>query len=109
MKNTRRFQRYTINLEAQYFLEEEKGEWKECTITTLGRGGVGIAIQPFEKIGVNSDLFLGIFYSEEFDPINVKGIVRWMKGQGSYFIIGIEVTSESDQDKLANLINLLLG
>jgi PilZ domain len=108
VKNTRRFQRYTINLKAQYFLEEEKGEGKECTITTLGRGGVGIAIRPFEKIGVDSALFLELFYSEEFEPITVKGIVKWMKGEGSYFIIGMEVTSESDQDKLADLIKLLL-
>jgi len=109
MKNTRRFQRYTINLEAQYQLEKGKEGWKECTITTLARGGVGITIQPFEEIRVDSVLLLEIFFREGLKPVNVEGIVRWIKGQESYFIIGIEVTSKSDQDKLANLIELLLG
>ena len=109
MINTRRFQRFATNLKAQYFLEKEKGGWKECTLTTLARGGVGITIPLFERIGVDSVLLLRIFFREELEPINVKGIVRWIKGQGSYFIIGIEVTSESNQDKLAYLIKLLLN
>ena len=109
MENTRRFPRFTTNLEAQYCLKGEKRSWKDCTLATLSRGGVGITFQHFEKVEVDSDLLLEIFFHEECDPIGVKGMIRWIKREGCYFIIGIEVTSESDQDKLAYLIKLLLN
>jgi hypothetical protein len=107
MINTRRFQRFTTNLEAHFFLKGEKRGWKNCAVTTLGCGGVGIKFQHFEKVEVDSDLLLEIFSHEECDPVGVKGMIRWVKREGCYFIIGIEVTSESDQDKLAYLIKPL--
>jgi len=108
MENKRRYNRYSTNLMARYSFGVKKA-WKECAIISIGRGGVGLEYIAYEKIDIGSTIHLEIFTSEGLETISIEGIIRWIK-QGEHHInAGVEVTSEFDQDKLANLIKLILS
>ncbi len=108
METKRRYNRYSTNLMARYSFGAKKA-WKECTIISIGRGGVGLEYTAFEKIDIGSTIHLEIFTSEGLETISIEGSVRWIKQGENYINAGIEVTLEFDQDKLANLIKLILS
>ena len=105
MEEKRKFRRFSTNLKAQYFLEESKENRKECTIINVSRNGAGLEFYTPERIGIGSNLILEIFAPKATDPVNVKGIVRWIRQGEKDFIGGIEVALKSYKEKLADLIN----
>ena len=52
---------------------------------------------------------LKIFAPEATNPIHVKGMLRWVKQGEKDFVGGVEVVLQSDKEKLAVLIGLILG
>ena len=109
MERERKSRRFTTNLKAQYFLGESKGNGKECTVINVSSNGAGLEFYTHEKIGISTDLTLKIFAPKATDPINVKGILRWVKQGEKDFVGGVEVVLQSDKEKLAVLIELILG
>jgi len=109
MEVKRKSKRFTTSLKAQYFFGESKGNGKECTIINVSSNGAGLEFYTQEKLGINTDLTLKIFAPKATDPINVKGILRWVKQGEKDFVGGVEVVLQSDKEKLAVLIELILG
>ena len=108
MATIKRYNRYSTNLVARYFLGAKKA-WKECAVMSISRSGVGLEYIAYEKIDIGSTINLEIFTSEGLETISIEGNVRWIKQGENYINAGVEVTSELDQDKLANLIKLILS
>jgi len=104
MEEERESRRLAANLKAKYFLKEEKGNGKECTIINVSHGGVGLEFYTSEKIVEGSTLLLEIFYAKGIKPIQVEGTLMWVKQGEKDSIGGIEITSKSDKDKLEVLI-----
>ena len=109
MEGKRKSRRFTTNLKAQYFVGESKGNGKECTVINVSGNGAGLEFYTHEKIGISTDLTLKIFAPKATDPINVKGILRWVKQGEKDFVGGVEVVLQPDKDKLAVLIEYILG
>lgn len=90
-KETRKFTRHPINLKAQFLVEGEKRDWEKCTIINVSREGMGIIFQTHREIGVESTIYLKILWSTKSEPINAKGILKWIKKEDDNFIGGIEL------------------
>ena len=102
-EDRRRFRLYHTKLKAQYISEESKRGWEECTIINISREGMGIKFHTCEKINVGSTIHLAIFVPTELEPINVKGILKWIEKWESDFIGGIKLTDTLCDDKFAKL------
>ena len=101
IQRKRRFTRFASKQKAQYCLRERYGSWKECTIHTTSRKGVGITLK--EKINVGSIIFLEIPIPHEFAPLSIKGTLRWIKEKENDFIGGIEFTKALDEVQFSKL------
>jgi hypothetical protein len=88
-KKTRKFARSPIELQAQYVVEGEKMDWEPCTIINVSREGMGILFQTHKKIKVGSTIYLKMFVPAASEPINAKGILKWIKEEENSFIGGI--------------------
>jgi len=105
----RKSKRFSTNLNAQYFLVESKGNGKECTVINVSSNGAGLEFYTPARIDIGSNLVLKIFAPKATDPVTVKGIVRWVKQGEKDFVGGIEVVLKSDKEKIADLIEFMLG
>jgi hypothetical protein len=86
-----------------YFLEEKKGEGKECTIINISLNGAGIEFYTVETIRENTKLFLEIFPPDEEETINVEGIIKWVKQGKMDCACGIELTDKLNETQMAIL------
>ena len=50
-----------------------------------------ILFQTCKTIKVGSTIYLKIFVPLESEPVNAKGILKWIKEEGDNFIGGIEL------------------
>jgi len=107
----RGFFRVLTNLKGQYTLKDKNNGLEKCTIINIHHKGIGLEFYTPKKIKVGSSLTFDIFTSDTAEPITikVKGKIKWMKERKRYFIGGIAVTSKTDEEKLAQLIRVLLG
>ena len=104
MRNKRRFERFTTQREAQYFLTEGKGKGQECTIINISRKGMGIIFHSNEAINVGTPMRLEIpDPTILLDTINVRGKLKWSKKIESEFIGGIELTRMLSDVKFSKL------
>ena len=101
IQKKRRFTRFASKQKAQYCLQENYGSWKECTIHTISRKGVGITLK--ENINRGSIIFLEIPMPHEFAPFSIKGTLRWIKEKENDFIGGIEFTKALDEEQFSML------
>ena len=99
-KERRKFTRHPINLKAQFLVEGKKRDWEKCTIINVSREGMEIMFQTHREIEVGSTIYLKILWSTKSMPINVKGILKWIKKEDDYFIGGIEllIISQNSND-----------
>ncbi len=101
MEDIRRSGRYVTQLKAQYFLDDDKDHWKECTIININPKGMCVEFN--EGINVNSTIHLVIIKSGESEPIIVKGILKWLRQKKNNFIGGIELAETLDENTFAKL------
>ena len=90
-KKTRKFTRHPIELKAQFLVEGEKRNWEKCVIINVSREGMGIILQTHRTIDIGSTIYLKILWSTKSKPINVKGILKWIKKEEDNFIGGIKL------------------
>ena len=103
MEDSRGFIRFFSQLKGRYFLEDKEGAWEECTIINANRKGMGIKFHTPEGINIGATIHLEIFVSTEFKPLNVTGILKWIKEGENYFVGGIEFPEMLEEDKFAKL------
>lgn len=109
MKGKRKSKRFTTNLKGRYVLESSEGNEKECTVINVSGNGAGLEFYTHEKIAIGTEIGLTIFAPEATDPIHVSGILKWVKQGERDFVGGVEVVVPTDKDKLAELIEFLMG
>jgi len=97
----RRFGRFVTQLKAHYFLEENRGSLKECTINDISPIGAGIELH--EDINVGSTIHLIVSVPGESTPIMIKGALVWIKHKQPKFVGGIELTEMLDNTTFAKL------
>ena len=90
-EETRKFPRSPIELKSQFLVKVKKRDWEQCTIINVSREGMGIIFQTRRKIEVGSTIYLKIFTPMESEPVNAKGILKWIKEEEDNFIGGIEL------------------
>ena len=100
----RRSWRFPTILKGVYFLDEKKGEGKECTIINISSNGTRLEFYTLETVSTNSKLFLEILPSDGKEVINVEGIIRWIKQGRKDCVCGIQLT-----EKLHEAIKAMLG
>ena len=108
MGDKRKSKRFIINLSARFFIKEKTGGWKECTVINISRSGAGLEFYTADKIDIGS-VHLKIFTPKAIEPIDIEGIVRWVKQGKRDFIGGVEALLKPDKDKLEDLVTVTLG
>ena len=103
MENRRRFSRCLTQMEVKYFLKKGEKSWKECTIFNISRNGVGMKFQTGEDVSIGSTVHLEIAVPMESVPINVEGMLMWIKKVENDFIGSIELTEVLDDVKWSKL------
>ena len=73
---SRKFARSPIELQAQYVIEGENGDWETCTITNVSREGMGVLFQTCKTIKIGSTICLKICVPSESESVNAKGILN---------------------------------
>ena len=102
--NTRNFSRYdTMNLKANYSLEEKEG-WEACTINKVSRKGLGITFHTDEEITVGTTLHFKIFVSQELEYFTVNGIVRWIEKEENNLVGGVELSNFLSENEWIQLV-----
>ena len=102
-EDARRSWRFPTLLKGLYFLDEKKGEGKECTIINISDNGSSMEYYTAETVGVNSKLFLEILPPDEEETITVEGIIRWVKQGKKDCVCGIQLTEKLNEAKKAML------
>ena len=104
MRNTaeenRRSWRFPTVMKGFYFIEEKKGEGKECTIISISSNGAGLKFYTLETISVKTKLFLEIFPSDGEEPVSVEGKIIWVKQGRKDCVCGIKLTEELSKDEM---------
>ena len=103
MENTRRFKRYPTQREARFFLKDNSGEGKECTIITVSRKGMGILFHTDEKISVGTTIRFTVPVATSFEAISVRGVLKWFDKTEADCIGGVELTQELSDVKFSKL------
>ena len=103
MDDRRRFGRFGTQLEAQYFIKEEKGGSGRCTIIDVSRKGVGIKFIKHENICAGSNIHLEVTVPTEFDPVSIRGVLKHVKQEGDDFIGSVELNEVLDEEEFAML------
>jgi hypothetical protein len=87
MKERRRYTRSILPQRAIFF---GLNGWEDCIITESSKRGLGIEFYTKKKINDGSIINLKVLVPTEPKPIMVKGILKWTKKKGEYFIGGME-------------------
>ena len=103
MREKRRFLRFVKLRKIRYLLSGERGKWQECAIIDLSRRGM--KIQFHEGIAVDATIFFVINVPGEAVPINLKGIVKRIEGNGCNYTGGIELTERLDDETFIKIMN----
>lgn len=102
-EENRRSWRFPTVMKGCYFIEEKKGEGKECTIINISVNGAGLEFYTFETVSVNSKLFLEILLPDAEGTINVEGEIRWVKQGRKDCACGIELAEKLNEAQMAML------
>ena len=103
-KDRRKFRRLDTQLKAQFVSKESQRGGEECAIIDFSRKGMKAKIYTSEEIYKDSEILLEVFIPGELDPINVKGIIKWVEKIENGFISGIELSKELGEIKLSKLM-----
>ena len=88
MEKRRKFPRTALPQKARFF--GAKG-WEDCTITDASREGLSIQFYTTEKIKAGSLIHLKVLMPSEPNPVDVKGMLKWIEEKGEHFIGGVEL------------------
>ena len=96
-KERRRSLRYPTVIKGFYYLDEKQGKGKECTIINISLNGAGLQFYTDETVEVKTKLCLDMYPPGGSEPVNVEGIVKWMKQGNKDCVCGIELMKPLDE------------
>ena len=92
--------RFPTVMKGFYFIEEKKGERKECTIINISLNGAGLEFYTFETISVKAKLFLEIFPTDGEEPVSAEGKITWVKQGRKDCVCGIKLTKKLSKEEM---------
>ena len=103
-QDTKNFKRVALQHRAKFTLEKSDRGWEDCTIINMDNNlkGIGVKFHTHEDIEVSSIVIIDLLIPNELVPVQIKGIVKWIKGTKDYFIGGIELRGKNN--KIKNLL-----
>ena len=109
MGERRSFPRYAVDkqLKGRYCLEGVDKKWGECSILNVSHIGFCVRFQTKEPIGPGTTINLEIEIPEESNPINVKGVLKWIWGKGNIHEGGVELSGLLDEIKWLKLVRFM--
>jgi hypothetical protein len=87
MKERRRYTRSILTQRALFF---GLNGWEDCSIKESSERGLGIEFYTKKKVKEGSIINLKVFVPTEPKPVMIKGILKWTRKKGEYFIGGME-------------------
>jgi len=87
MKERRKFPRSALPLKAAFF---GPNGWENCTVNEVSRKGMGVLFLTPMGLNAGSIIHLKVLLPSEPKPVTVRGILKWIKNKGDFFIGGIE-------------------
>ncbi len=75
MDERRKFPRFTIEINAKFFTEDNKE--CSCILTDISREGTKVEISSKEKIEIGTGIKLEIYSQEKEEPISSSVIIMW--------------------------------
>jgi hypothetical protein len=87
MKERRKFPRSPLPLKAAFF---GVNGWENCTVNEVSRKGMGVLFLTPVGLHQGSIIHLKVLLPREAKPVTVRGILKWIKNNGDFFIGGIE-------------------
>ena len=87
MQERRKFPRTALPQKAKFF---GVNGWEDCVITEASRKGFGMIFYTREKIKEGSIINLRVSIPSQPQPVEAKGLLKWIENKGEHFIGGIE-------------------
>ena len=87
MQERRKFKRIALPQKAMFF---GVNGWEDCVITGTSRNGFGMIFYTNEKIKEGSIINLRVFLPSQPQPVEAKGLLKWIEKKEKHFIGGIE-------------------
>jgi c-di-GMP-binding flagellar brake protein YcgR len=101
-KNTEKriCKRFPIKLSAQYVQKNDE-EWIGCTISDIGRCGIGFTVNRQESMPIGSSVQLEITIPNQEERIKATGVLIWIKQQKKEMNLmgGVELIKITPEDK----------
>ena len=95
--------RFPKHLKGFYYLDEVKGEGKECTIINISINGAGLEFYTSETVTVKSKLYLEIFPLDGRESVAIEGKIRWVKQGRKDCVCGVQLTEKLNKAKMETL------
>jgi len=106
-EDRRKHIRFSTNLKGRYSTGDLSKNWEECTVLDASRKGMGIKFHTPEGIKVGTIINLETVVPSETEPLNVRGVLKWIEQKENELIGGVEFAAV--QDEINSLIIMLEG
>jgi len=87
MQERRKFPRTALPQKAKFF---GVNGWEDCVITEASRKGFSMIFYTREQIKEGSIINPRVLLPSQSDPVEAKGLLKWIEKKGEHFIGGIE-------------------
>ena len=104
-EDRREYIRFSTNLKGRYSTGDLGKNWGECTVLDASRKGMGIKFHTPEGIKVGSIINLETVIPSATEPLNVRGVLKWIEQKENELIGGVEFAAV--QDEINSLIIML--
>lgn len=107
MSERRQLRRYALKLKAQYSFEEERDNWKACSIIDVTYNGMGVKFPSRETVKVGTPIYLAIIIDEAVSPVRLKGVIKWGGEGAAGCVCGVELAEIVDEVTWDNLVHYM--
>jgi len=107
MSERRQLRRFSLKLKAQYSFDEERENWKECSIVDVTYNGMGLKFPLRETIKVGTPIFLAIIVDEAVRPVRLRGVIKWGGEGPAGCVCGVELAQIVDEVTWNNLVHYM--
>ena len=107
MNERRQLRRFSLKLKAHYTFEEEKDNWKECSIIDVTYNGMGLKFPSLETVKVGTTIYLAIVIDEALRPVRLTGVIKWGGEGADDCVCGVELADIVDEVTWNNLVHYM--
>jgi hypothetical protein len=104
MNERRQLRRFSLKLKAHYTFEDERDNWRECSIIDVTYNGMGLQFHSFETIKVGTPIHLAIVIDQALRPVRIRGVIKWEGKGADGCVCGVELGEIMDEVTWNNLV-----